>query len=193
MSIDVGLRLKQLRSEHGMSQRKLAKLAGVTNGLISLIEQNRTSPSLASLKLILDAFPITFIEFFDVVDADPEQFVFRADDLTEINPVNTLINRSVTDADRISLRQVGGGKKHQIQMLQEVYESGADTGEELLQHKAEEAGIVISGQIELTVEGQIATLKAGDGYIFDSRKPHRFRNKGKQRCVIVSACTPPSF
>lgn len=193
MSIDVGLRLKQLRNEHGLSQRKLAKLAGVTNGLISLIEQNRTSPSLASLKLILDAFPITFTEFFDVVEVDPEQFVFRADDLTQIYPVNASSSQKATDVDGISLRQVGGGQNYQIQMLHEIYESGADTGEGVSQHNAEEAGLVISGQIELTVAGQSATLKAGDGYIFDSRKPHRFRNMSKHRCVIVSACTPPSF
>ena len=44
MSIDVGARLKHVREVHGLSQRELARRAGVTNGLISLIEQNRVSP-----------------------------------------------------------------------------------------------------------------------------------------------------
>jgi len=176
-----------------MSQRKLAKLAGVTNGLISLIEQNRTSPSIASLKLILDAFPMTFTEFFDFSEIDPGQVVFRADELTEINPDTELNKQSPTGTDGISLRQVGGCHNSQLQMLHEIYEPGADTGEELYKHEAEETGIIISGEIELTVDGQVAKLKSGDGYKFDSRKPHRFRNTGKRRCVIVSACTPPSF
>jgi len=176
-----------------MSQRKLAKRAGVTNGLISLIEQNRTSPSIASLKLILDAFPMTFSEFFDYAEVDPGQVVFRADELTEINPDTELNKQSPMGTDGISLRQVGGSRRSQLQMLHEVYEPGADTGEELYKHEAEEAGLIISGEIELTVDGQVAMLKNGDGYKFDSRKPHRFRNKGKRRCVIVSACTPPSF
>ncbi len=193
MSIDVGMRLKKLRTEHGLSQRKLAARAGVTNGLISLVEQNRTSPSIASLKLILDAFPMTFTEFFDVQETNPDQFVFRSTELAEINPLRMLNNKSESEVDGISLRQVGGLEKHQLQMLHEIYEPGADTGEELYTHEAEEAGLVVSGEIELTVGSEVATLKGGDGYIFDSRKPHRFRNKGKKRCVIVSACTPPSF
>jgi transcriptional regulator with XRE-family HTH domain len=47
--IDVGARLRAVRTMYGMSQRELAKRAGVTNGLISLIEQNRVSPSVHSL------------------------------------------------------------------------------------------------------------------------------------------------
>ena len=161
LSIDVGMRLKKLRNEHGLSQRKLAARAGVTNGLISLIEQNRTSPSIASLKLILDAFPMTFTEFFDVQETNPDKFVFRSKELAEINPLHMLSNKSVSDVDGISLRQVGGLAKHQLQMLHETYEPGADTGEELYTHDAEEAGLVVSGEIELTVGGEVATLKGG--------------------------------
>ena len=49
MTYDVGARLKHVRELHGLSQRELARRAGVTNGLISLIEQNRVSPSVGSL------------------------------------------------------------------------------------------------------------------------------------------------
>jgi transcriptional regulator with XRE-family HTH domain len=49
LSIDVGAHLRAVRTMYGLSQRELAKRAGVTNGLISLIEQNRVSPSVSSL------------------------------------------------------------------------------------------------------------------------------------------------
>ena len=45
MSIDVGARLRFVRARHGLSQRTLAKRAGVTNSAISLIEANRVNPS----------------------------------------------------------------------------------------------------------------------------------------------------
>ena len=61
MEFDAGQRLRAIREMHGMSQRALAKKAGVTNGIISMIEQNRNSPSLATLKKILDA--ITMASF----------------------------------------------------------------------------------------------------------------------------------
>ncbi|HEV3179388.1 MAG TPA: helix-turn-helix domain-containing protein, partial [Steroidobacteraceae bacterium] len=54
MNVDVGTRLRSVRTTFGLSQRELARRAGVTNGLISLIEQNRVSPSVSSLKKVLD-------------------------------------------------------------------------------------------------------------------------------------------
>ena len=51
--MDVGARLRMVRDRFGLSQRELAKRAGVTNGTISLIEQNRVSPSVSSLKKCL--------------------------------------------------------------------------------------------------------------------------------------------
>ena len=64
MSDDVGQRLGAIRRLHGLSQRALAKLAGVTNGLISQIEQNRISPSIGSLKKILDVLALSLADFF---------------------------------------------------------------------------------------------------------------------------------
>ena len=193
MSIDVGQRLKAVRMAQGLSQRQLASRAGVTNSMISLIEQNCTSPSIASLKLILDAVPMTFSEFFSIEKADEGKFVFRNSELIEVNPSTVIGTGPEGMSDAISFRQVGDASKHAIQMLHERYAPGADTGVELYTHEAEEAGIVISGEIELTVGQATETLRAGDAYLFDSRLPHRFRNTGSEPCVIVSACTPPSF
>ena len=78
-------------------------------------------------------------------------------------------------------------------MLYEHYPPGADTGPDLYSHEAEEAGIVIDGQIEITVGSETRLLNTGDAYLFNSRLAHRFRNPGDTPCTIVSACTPPTF
>jgi transcriptional regulator with XRE-family HTH domain len=192
MAANVGGRLKAVRNANGLSQRELAKRAGVTNGLISMIEQNRSSPSVASLKRILDAVPMTFSEFFSIEYSGEEKVFYKAGELREINPARVF----KVDADiakLVSLRQVGDASQHSLQLLHETYEPGADTGLELYTHEAEEAGLVISGEIELTVGDRKQVLSAGDAYIFDSRVPHRFRHRGNETCVIVSACTPPTF
>jgi transcriptional regulator with XRE-family HTH domain len=64
MSIEVATRLQYIRKKNGLSQRELAKRAGVTNGTISLIEQNRVSPSVGSLKKLLECIPMSLAEFF---------------------------------------------------------------------------------------------------------------------------------
>ena len=78
MTYDVGARLKHVRELHGLSQRELARRAGVTNGLISLIEQNRVSPSVGSLKKVLDGVPLSMAEFFTLDVNSAAQVFFAA-------------------------------------------------------------------------------------------------------------------
>lgn len=180
--IDVGARLRQVRRAHGLSQRDLAAKCSVTNAMISLIENGRTNPSVGMLKRILDGIPISLSDFFALDDEPQRQVFFQADELKEI-------------ADgRISYLQVGaGGADQTLQILRERYRPGADTGQAMLRHDAQEGGIVIRGRLELTVGKQKRVLGPGDAYYFDSRVPHRFRNVSDDECEVVSACTPPSF
>jgi len=186
MDFDVGARLRKVREAAGLSQRELSRRTGVTNGTISLIEQNRNSPSVSSLRKVLEGIPMTFAEFFSQELPGPEQVVFSRDEMIEITQET---DRKSTGA--ISYRQVGPAVQHGLQILFETYPPGADTGRTMLQHEAQEGGVVISGCLELTVAGRKYLLKAGDSYLFDSRKPHRFRNPFAETCTLVSACTPP--
>ncbi len=52
--MDIGHRLKAVRTKAALSQRELAKRSGVTNGFISQIEKNQVSPSVASLRKVLE-------------------------------------------------------------------------------------------------------------------------------------------
>lgn len=179
---NLGLRLKQLRTRQGLSQRQLARNSGVSNATISLIEHDRTDPSMGLLKRILDAMGVSFAEFFSSGTRQPEQYFYVQDELTEIG------------SGPISYRQVGGDlSESNLQILHERYQPGADTGQSLLSHEAEEGGIILSGRLEVTVADQVRVLSVGDAYRFNSRLPHRFRNTGSEDCLLVSACTPPSF
>jgi transcriptional regulator with XRE-family HTH domain len=192
MEFNIGSRMKAVRTAKKLSQRELARRSGVTNGLISQIEQNHSSPSVASLKRILDAIPMTLSEFFGSTAPSEKKIFYNADELRELNP-ERIFPKSPNASKSVSLKQVGAAGAHTLQMLHERYASGADTGKELYTHDSEEAGIIVSGRIELTVGNETHSLGPGDAYIFDSKIPHRFRNVGEEECVIISACTPPSF
>jgi len=192
MDFDIGSRMKAVRTEKNLSQRELARKSGVTNGLISQIEQNHSSPSVSSLKRILDAIPMSLSEFFSPASPTEKKIFYSSEELRELNPERVFPNSSNANT-AVSLKQIGAAGAHSLQMLHERYAPGADTGKELYSHEAEEAGIIVSGQIELTVGTETRLLGPGDAYIFDSSIPHRFRNIGTDECVIISACTPPSF
>ena len=167
---------------HGLSQRALAKRAGVTNSSISLIEANEVNPSVGVLKRILDGIPIGLSEFFAMEAERPRQAFYQAEELVEIGKGG------------ISYRQVGENLfGRALQILKERYEPGTDTGRVPLMHEGEEGGIVLSGRIEVTVGDERRILGPGDAYYFESNRPHRFRCVGPNPCEVVSACTPPSF
>ncbi len=182
MSVDIGGRLRHLRMAANLSQRELAKRAGVTNSTISLIESNASNPSVGALKRILDGIPIGLAEFFTFEPDRPKKAFYRADELTEIGKGS------------ISFRQIGDNLfGRSLQMLAECYQPGADTGKVPLVHEGEEGGIVLSGRLEVTVDDERRILGPGDAYYFESRRPHRFRCVGPVACEVISACTPPTF
>jgi transcriptional regulator with XRE-family HTH domain len=182
MSIDVGTHLKAVRQMYGLSQRELAKRAGVTNGLISLIEQNRVSPSVSSLKKVLDGIPMVLADFFSMDLGGQPQVFFPREELSDIGTAS------------VELRLVGGRlTKRSMSILHERYAPNADTGEQMLTHSGEEGGVIVKGKIELTVGGESRILGPGDAYYFKSSVPHRFRNIGRDECEIVSASSPPTF
>ncbi len=180
--MEVGDRLKKIRQIYGLSQRELAKRVGLTNSTISMIERNAVSPSVASLKKILSGIPMTVTEFFTADIETKRQVVFRPDELIDMGTGD------------IHWKLVGNpDSKRTLAFFIECYEPGADTGTELMEHEGEEAGTVIEGKVELTVGGEVFNLEQGDSYNFQTKIPHRFRNKTNKQCRIVSAHTPPSF
>jgi transcriptional regulator with XRE-family HTH domain len=182
MDIDVGARLRAIRQLYGLSQRELARRAGVTNGLISLVEMNRVSPSVSSLKKLLDGIPMSLAEFFTGDFNAPAPVFYEPRDLVELGN------------EAVSLRLVAAQRSgRQMALLHERYLPGADTGEEMLTHRGEECGLVVRGRVEVTVGGSTRVLGPGEAYYFNSNLPHRFRNVGREPCEIVSCSTPPTF
>lgn len=182
--MDVGVRLQTIRKLKGLSQRELAKRAGVTNSTISMIEKNSVSPSISSLKKVLGGIPMSLVEFFspDFEQDGETPVVYKADELIDISD------------GAVSMKLIGKAHPSRaIAFLAETYPPGADTGSDMLAHQGEEAGMLVEGRLELTVNGQVFVLEPGDGYYFDSSKPHRFRNPFDAPARLISATTPANF
>lgn len=179
--IDVGERLKKLRKSRALSQRELAKMAGITNGTISAIEKNTVSPSVSSLKKLLDAIPISLSEFFAMEMEEEPKVFFSADTMTNVGTGGVM-------------RRIMGkhNPEQKLLLIDETFPEGTDTGD-LMSHEGEETGLIVAGEIEVTVGDEVRVLKTGDGYHFNSETPHVFRNISKEPCRIVCCATPAKF
>jgi transcriptional regulator with XRE-family HTH domain len=188
----IGDRLVELRSAHYLTQRELARRSGVPNAVISVIERNQSSPSVDTLRRILEPLGVTLAEFFEPGEPKGERKgpFFRAGDLTVLTRTFTKnIDRAKTRL--IQLEQVGSAHLYGLQLMRETYLPGADSGLTTLRHAAATAGLLVKGQLQVTVGDDTATLEAGDGYIFDGRIRHRFRNASAQATIVITASSPP--
>ena len=143
----MGARLLQLRQSHGMTQRELAQLSGVTNGAISQIEQNNVSPSVASIKKILSVFGLSLADFFSDEFDHEKQIFFRASELTVVSK-GPLMSEASWQA--LTSLQIAGAARNL--RTRRGYRGV------MLSHEGEEAGVVVRGEVEVTVGGKCETL-----------------------------------
>lgn len=171
---DLGLRLKQARIAAHLSQRQLALRADISNTTISLIEQNRTSPSVAMLKRILAALPVSLSDFFDGTAVIARKSIYRAAELAEVS------SGSVTTR-RLELPGEGAA-----QIMHTFYQPGADTGNRVSTSESLQGGVIVRGHLQVTIDGVRSVLGPGDAYSLQGSLSHRFCNTNRIECEVVS-------
>lgn len=182
MSIDVGNRLKFYREQRGMSQRELARQSGQSAASISAIELGRVSPSIETLKRLLDALGPSLGEFFASGDAREQTAFFSPDVMVEIE-IGLIRYRQL---DR-SFDNLG------LQLTCTRVQPGSDTG--LVSHRLEdgEIGLVTLGQIEVTVESETKTLEVGQGYVVRGGQQIQVRNVSNAPAEYAFFSSPSAF
>ena len=78
--MDIGLKIKNLRLTKNLTQEELADRCELTKGYISQLENDLTSPSIETLKDLLNALGTNFAEFFQ---DDETQVVFKKEEQIE--------------------------------------------------------------------------------------------------------------
>lgn len=180
-SVDFGTRLKYIREYNGLSQRELAKRAGVPHSSISMIEQGTNSPSINSLAKILGGIPMSIAQFFSCDLSLLSQQVFRADDLRD-HQRNLAAN---IIAQTIPFQNASTHTRFE----RLAYSASADTGE-VPQYSAQAvSGYILSGTVELTLNAEVVLLASGDAFSLGPMQPYRFRNPSQSEECVVLTCT----
>jgi transcriptional regulator with XRE-family HTH domain len=180
--LQLGPRIRSLRHARQVTLRELAERAGVTESFLSQVEREVTSPSIASVQRIARALDLGIAELF--VDEPPLGRVVRRADRRRIayNGLNA-VDEFLT-----------AGRDGRLQVILTTLEPGGGTGDEAYTHESdEEVVIVLEGSLELWVGDEHHLLADGDSIAYSSRQPHRNRNPGPGRAVILFCATPPSF
>ncbi|TQM09603.1 helix-turn-helix domain-containing protein [Pseudonocardia kunmingensis] len=178
----VGIRIRELRSDRGMTLTGLARSTGLSAGLISQVERGLTDPSLETLRRIARVLDVPLFSLFRDAEPDSDAVVVRRDRRMQVSSPHGGISYQ-----RLS---PGSGK---LELLEGTLEPGAASSAKPWSHPSEECVTVLSGQLLVEIGSARHDLETGDSCYFDSRSPHRYVNPTERRTVFLVAITPPSF
>ena len=178
MASSVGQRLRQLRERAGVSQRELARCSSQSAAGISAIELDKVSPSIETLKRLLDCLGETLSDFFAVGSEPRPAVFFGPEDLIEVS------------LGLIHYHQLTGNfGRDALQFVRARAEPGSDTHSVTHQDYDSEVGFVLSGKIEVSIDDETRILSAGEGYVIHGHRRIRIRNIFKVDCIYVFVST----
>jgi transcriptional regulator with XRE-family HTH domain len=209
----VGQRIRDERLKRGMSLRALARAVGVSPSLISQIETAKSQPSVSTLYAITTALGMSVQDAFTepeapAVDVAPEVTRREAPLVTngDLSPITVLeALRSRRGGDRlgplvrpaqrpvltldsgVTWERLGALPGHDTEFLLVTYAPGGSSSStgELMRHPGSEFGLMLRGELVLTLGFDELVLRPGDSVSFDSTTPHRYRNDGVEPAVGV--------
>ncbi len=179
-TFSLGEKLRQLRSERKISQRDLARMAGLSPNSISLIERDETSPSVATLQSLASALKIRMSYFFE--EKTPSSILLiKANSRPKIDNEGVVIE--------------GMGKTLPEQELEPfLITLGSKTGsggERQVVHTGHEFVYCLLGKIEYVIDGEVYLIEEGDVLIFEATLPHLWRNPFNDEAKFILLLQTP--
>ncbi len=180
--MDIGERLRELRIQRNLTQEELADRCELSKGFISQVERDLASPSIATLKDLLECLGSSLPAFFS--DNSSEKVVFAPQDMFEKDDdeeKHGKITWLIPDAQKNSMEPI----------LLELQPGSKTTV--LPPHEGEEFGYVLRGQVKLHAGKRNFAVKRGYSFCLHPSTPHFLENTGQIPATVLWVSTPPSF
>jgi transcriptional regulator with XRE-family HTH domain len=181
----LGSEVRELRKARDLTLKDVADRSGLSVGYLSQIERDLATPSIKALHDIARVLGVNISWFFPPSDGGTEgerRFIVRGDRRRTLN-----FGSGITD--HLLCPSLSGD----LELLSSTFAPGASSGEEPYTHRGEEAGVIISGELDLWIDDEEFHLNTGDSFNFPSTTPHRYRNPGETETVVIWAITPPTY
>ncbi len=175
----LGDKIKELRLQCDLTQEELANRCELTKGYISQLENDLTSPSIATLIDILSALGVTLKDFF--AEEEEKKIVFTESDFIE-----------KCENGKVSNWLVPNAQKNMMEPMLIELEKNAYT-EEDIPHEGEEFGYVLEGEITIHIGKKKYVAKKGDSFYYTADKSHYVINTKEKTAKFLWISTPPTF
>jgi transcriptional regulator with XRE-family HTH domain len=183
----LGPQIRSLRRRSGLTLAQLAERAELSIGHLSQVERSLSTPTIKQLQAISRAMGVNIGSFFQAVGSNQQAENDRGI-VVRAGRRKVLSIDGLGIVDELLVPSLEGA----LELLLCTIAPGAESGE-AYSHEGEEAGFILSGNLELWVDEQYHYLEEGDSFAFASSRPHRYRNPGSIPVKVIWAITPPTY
>jgi transcriptional regulator with XRE-family HTH domain len=169
----VGLRLRELRSERGLSVRGLAQISSLSFNTISMIERGRISPTVSTLHKLAAALGVPLAY------------------MVSKSPVRRIVFQKASDRRRatsahVLLEDLGSGFPNPtLQPILSTLPPGTTSGADTIAHTGNEFAYCLDGRVDYWVGGDHYLLEPGDSLLFEAQLPHRWGNHSAEIALLL--------
>lgn len=167
----IGNKLRQARKDKNMTLKELSKKTGLSIGLLSNVERNISIPKLLNLQKICTALDVTMHE---LLVSSHDNLVVKKED-------RKIVYSEKSREDQVVYEALSDGNHSLRGMCMIVKDHG--TIHESFGHKTDEFGIIISGEMIITIRDEEILLKEGDSIIIPAGYIHSFKKTSSEDCV----------
>ncbi len=178
--MEIGKKIRELRMRKGLTQEELANRSELSKGFISQLENDVTSPSIATLVDVLTCLGTDLKTFFG--EEQDNQIVFCEEDY--------FVKTDEAQGNEIAWI-VPNAQKNRMEPIRLTLEPYGSIYPDL-PHEGEEFGYVLSGQVKIHLGQKVHQAKKGDAFYFTPSKKH-YLEAGKHGAVVIWVTSPPSF
>jgi transcriptional regulator with XRE-family HTH domain len=179
--MQLGKKIRDLRCRRGLTVQQLAAASSLSKGFISQVENDRTSPSLATLRDLARALDTTVA--YLVVEDDQAPHVVRGRERPVVPSQPT----------RSRIEVLSAQPRRNLELLHVELPPGGSAGSEQHFHYGEECLLCLEGRVKVTCGDHDLMLEAGDSCHYEGRVPHTIENVGPTAARILIATTPATF
>lgn len=163
--VNVGRAFRRLSAQRGLSIRALAEKSGLAVNTLSLIQNNKTSPSVSTLQQLATALEVPITAFFEN-DAPKSRVAYIKAD-----------QRLGATFAHGTLEDLGEGlPERTVEPFVVTMKPNASSGTNPIVHTGHEFVFCLEGRMIYTIEDKTYLLEPGDSLLFESHLPHRWQN-----------------
>lgn len=177
--IQITNKLKELRKEKNITLQELADSAGVSKGMLSQVENNRTIPSLTVFLNIIKSLQIDINDFFKDINSLPltDKVIFKKKSQNQFFEKENAIGFSYQRLLSTTIND-----QHLDFVLLTLQPNASRP---MVSTDAYEFKLLLKGTVEYVIGDETFIMEEGDTLFFDATLLHNPRNMGTTEAVLL--------